>query len=272
MVLPRLGRNQAAVAVITAGVLAGTVVAGVGPGSSAPHEHVSLVAGHPAKVVAARPPVGASLPVATGVRTPGVDCRRAKCVALTFDDGPDIYTDRLLRTLRGAHVRATFFMLGIQVRKFPAIARHVAAAGEEIGDHTWDHRDLTRLDPRAIRAEIAQAKAEIADVIRMEPAMFRPPYGSTNATVARAAGSLGMPEILWNVDTVDWRDRHAAVVAQRAVSDARPGSIILMHDIYGSTVDAVPAIIKGLRQRGFTLVTVSQLLGSPKPGRTYFSR
>jgi peptidoglycan/xylan/chitin deacetylase (PgdA/CDA1 family) len=93
-----------------------------------------------------------------------------------------------------------------------------------------------------------------------------------NPSVAAMVGSAGMPVIQWNVDTLDWRDRYTNVVAQRAVSEARPGSIILMHDIYSSTVDAVPAIIKGLRQRGFTLVTVSQLLGSTRPGQIYFNR
>lgn len=263
-------------AVIAAGALAGAVVAGFDTGPSAPHPRLSLASAHTigsggAVKPAARPPVDAA-PVATGGRIPGVDCRRAKCVALTFDDGPDIYTEQLLRTLRDAHVRATFFMLGIQVQKFPTVARHVAAATEEIGDHTWDHKDLTLITPHDARIEIARARTEIADVIGMWPALFRPPYGSTNPTVAGLAGGLGMPVILWNVDTLDWKDRVAKIVAQRAVSEARPGSIILMHDIYSSTVDAVPAIIKGLRQRGFTVVTVSQLLGSTRPGRTYFNR
>jgi peptidoglycan/xylan/chitin deacetylase (PgdA/CDA1 family) len=163
-------------------------------------------------------------------------------------------------------------MLGIQVQKFPAVARDVADATEEIGDHTWDHRDLTRISPHDARVEIARARTEIADVIGMLPALFRPPYGSVNPSVAAMVGAAGMPVIQWNVDTLDWRDRYTNVVAQRAVSEARPGSIILMHDIYSSTVDAVPAIIKGLRQRGFTLVTVSQLLGSTRPGHTYYNR
>lgn len=272
VVLPHLGRRQAAAAVVAAGVLAGSVVAGIGPSDSSPHSRLSLAGAHTVAVKpAARPPLGPP-PVATGGRAPGLDCRRAKCVALTFDDGPDIYTEQLLRTLRGAHVRATFFMLGIQVRKFPSVARHVAGATEEIGDHTWDHQDLTQISPHDARVEIARARTEIADIIGVLPAVFRPPYGSMNPAVAAMVGSAGMPVIQWNVDTLDWRDRYSNVVAQRAISEARPGSIILMHDIYASTVNAVPAIIKGLRQRGFTLVTVSQLLGPTRPGRIYFNR
>ena len=257
---------------MAAGALAGSFVAGFGTDSTRSHPRLSLSNARTVAVKpAARPPLGPP-PVATGGRLPGVDCRRAKCVALTFDDGPDIYTERLLHTLRSAHVRATFFMVGIQVQKFPAVARHVAGATEEIGDHTWDHQDLTQISPHDARVEIARARTEIADVIGMLPALFRPPYGSMNPAVAAMVGSAGMPVIQWNVDTLDWRDRITNVVAQRAVNQARPGSIILMHDIYPSTVDAVPAIIKGLRQRGFTLVTVSQLLGSPRPGQTYFNR
>lgn len=275
-VLPHLGRRQSAAAVIVAGALAGTIVAGVGHGSSAPHAHLSLSSAHTLtarRIVrpAARPPL-APTPVAIGGRIPRLDCRREKCVALTFDDGPDRYTERLLHTLRGAHVRATFFMLGMQVKQFPTVARHVAAATEEVGDHTWDHKDLTLISPHDARVEIARARTEIAAVIGMWPSLFRPPYGSINPKVAGLVGGLGMPVIQWNVDTLDWRDRNATIVAQRAVSEARPGSIILMHDIYPSTVDAVPAIIKGLRHRGFTLVTVSQLLGSTRPGQTYFNR
>lgn len=251
------------------------LVAGLDTGTTAPHTRLALSAAHTSArdsvKSAARPPLD-DRKIATGGRIPGVDCRRAKCVALTFDDGPDVYTEQLLRTLRGAHVRATFFMVGIQVQKFPRVARDVALATEEIGDHTWDHKDLTALSRHDARIEIARDRTAIGHATGMWPALFRPPYGSTNPMVAGLVGGQGMPVILWNVDTVDWRDRVASVVAQRAVSEARPGSIILMHDIYSSTVDAVPAIIKGLRQRGFTLVTVSQLLGSTRPGQTYFSR
>ncbi|BBH18648.1 glycosyl hydrolase [Nocardioides baekrokdamisoli] len=272
LVLPRLGPCTAVAVAIAVSAVTSSIVAGFEPGTRAPHAAISLAGGRTGAInSAARPPVE-PLPVATGGRMPRVDCRRAKCVALTFDDGPDVYTERLLRTLRAAHTRATFFMLGIQVQKFPTVARHVAAATEEVGDHTWDHKDLTRLSPHDVLVELARARTEIAAATRMWPAVFRPPYGSTNPTVARMVGGLGMPVILWNVDTMDWRDRKTSVVAQRAVNEARPGAIILMHDIYSSTVDAVPAIIKGLRQRGFTLVTVSQLLGSTRPGQTYFSR
>lgn len=260
---------------IVSGTLAGMLVAGLDTGTSAPHTRLALSAAHTSARAhvksAARPPLD-DRKIATGGRVPGVDCRRAKCVALTFDDGPDNYTEQLLRTLRGAHVRATFFMVGIQVQKFPKVARDVALATEEIGDHTWDHKDLTALSRHDARIEIARARTAIGHATGMWPALFRPPYGSTDPTVAGLVGGQGMPVILWNVDTVDWRDRVASIVAQRAVSEARPGSIILMHDIYSSTVNAVPAIIKGLWQRGFTLVTVSQLLGSTRPGQTYFNR
>lgn len=199
-----------------------------------------------------------------------VDCRHLKCVALTFDDGPNRSTADLLKVLRRAHVRATFFMLGIQVQQFPQVARAVARGGHEIGDHTWDHKDLTRMSPHDVKVEIARARTEIAHATGREPQLFRPPYGSTTPTVARLAGALGMPEVLWDVDTQDWLYRHPHDVQHNAVGAAFPGAIILMHDIYPSTVAAVPAIIKQLRERGYTLVTVSQLYGRMRPGVEYF--
>lgn len=102
--------------------------------------------------------------------------------------------------------------------------------------------------------------------------LMRPPYGATNQTVRSVEGRLGLAEILWSVDPQDWKDRNTATVTQRVLAAAKPGAIVLMHDIHPTTVAAAPAIIDGLRKRGYRLVTVSQLLGKPTPGRTYSSR
>jgi peptidoglycan/xylan/chitin deacetylase (PgdA/CDA1 family) len=253
------GARKAVVAVIAAACLGGMAAAGfAGPPSAATaHGAVSLSAAQ-VSVAKAPPPVES------------IDCRHLKCVALTFDDGPGVSTGELLRVLSRAHVHATFFMLGIQVHAYPTLAKQVAAAGHEIADHTWDHKDLTQMSERKVKAEIARARAMILKVTGRAPQLFRPPYGSTTPEVARLAGALGMPEVLWDVDTDDWLYRHAPVVQANAVNAAFPGAIILMHDIYPSTVAAVPGIIKQLRAQGYTLVTVSQLFGTMKPGTEYF--
>lgn len=215
-----------------------------------------------------RPPSDTS--PSPALRPATVDCRRRKCVALTFDDGPANYTDRLLDTLTRAHVRATFFVLGQQVDANPSQARRIVAEGHQIGNHSWSHRDLSALSEADRSREITRTTREVERVTGIVPQLLRPPYGATNAPVDLTAKRLDLPEILWDVDPLDWRDRDSRLVRARVLSHARRGSIILMHDIHRTSVDAVPAIIAGLRSRGFTLVTVSELLGAHlTPGKRY---
>jgi peptidoglycan/xylan/chitin deacetylase (PgdA/CDA1 family) len=198
------------------------------------------------------------------------DCDVKRCVALTYDDGPGLPTPRLLDILARHHAPATFFLVGEMVKWRPATARRTARAGHEIGVHTWDHSDLTRLSARQIESQLTRTYDIIRRVTGVRATLMRPPYGSTNRLVSRIAGRLGLAQILWDVDTADWRDRNAALVASRAINRAHRNSIILMHDIRPTTVDAAARIIRGLRHRGFTLVTVTELLGRTKPGVRYY--
>lgn len=208
-----------------------------------------------------------SAPVPPG----GVDCRLTSCVALTFDDGPGPYTERLLDELDAGHATATFFLVGEQAQTYEAEVRRESSEGFEIGNHTWDHKDLTTLSPADATAEISRTADLIEQLTGTRPALLRPPYGAHNPAVDALVGS---PEILWSVDTIDWRDRDATIVETRAVLGAKPGAIILMHDIHPTTVDAVPTIIQSLREAGYTFVTVSTLLAARtlEPGATYFDQ
>ncbi|MCO6008901.1 polysaccharide deacetylase family protein [Actinoallomurus purpureus] len=203
---------------------------------------------------------------------PEVDCRKAKCIALTFDDGPGPYTTKLLGMLAAHHVKATFFLIGGSIRGREAVVRRELAEGHAIGDHTWSHPQLSVLSDGAIRSQLTRTLGEIRRATGGGTALMRPPYGATNRRVAVVTRHMGFAQILWSVDTNDWRDRNSAIVAHRAVSWARPGGIILMHDIHPTTVNAVPKILAGLARRGFTFVTVPELFGgrSLKPGQTYF--
>jgi peptidoglycan/xylan/chitin deacetylase (PgdA/CDA1 family) len=199
-----------------------------------------------------------------------VDCRIAKCVALTFDDGPGPPTGKLLDILTERDAHATFFMVGQQVERHPRLARRVAEGGFQIGDHTWDHAALTSLTAERIHQEIDRTAAAIHDATGVTPTVMRPPQGLINPVVA---GLVGLPVIVWSVDTQDWRthDEDRTVEAVRA--GVRPGSIVLMHDVYRSTVKAVPRIIDLLRADGYTLVTVSELYGHTlKAGKKYRGR
>lgn len=197
-----------------------------------------------------------------------VNCAIAKCVALTFDDGPGLHTARLLNSLKASNTKATFFVLGTATTTRPAVVRRAAAEGHVVASHGWDHKQFTRLSAAAQRDQIRRTASAVVRAGAPAPTLFRPPYGSYNT----ATRSLGLPVILWNVDPLDWKYRSAPTVTRKVMEQVRPGSIVLLHDIHGSTVDAVPGIIRQLKARGYTLVTVPELLGSPQPGRVYSRR
>lgn len=202
----------------------------------------------------------------------GVDCRRVKCVALTYDDGPAAAsTGRLLDHLRAHRAKATFFMLGTEAATYPRVARRVADEGHEIANHTYGHKDLRKLSSSDVRREVVLGGAAITRATGQFPRYVRPPYGALNARVRAAVNA---PIVTWNVDPRDWADRNARIVTARVLGDVRPGSIVLMHDIHPTTADAAPAIIGGLRKKGYHLVTVSELFGGARltPGTVYRSR
>ena len=184
-----------------------------------------------------------------------VNCQEVACVALTFDDGPSFYTDGLLDTLKEHDVRATFFVLGTQVRIQSETVARMFREGHQIGNHTWDHPNLTKMPDEQIQEQLRLTDDLIVQLIGEPTPFLRPPYGAYNDRVLAASG---LPIIFWSVDPLDWRDRDAATVAAR-IMEAPVGAIILAHDIHKSTVDAVPAIIDALRGRGIEFVTVSKL-------------
>ncbi|MCY4083052.1 MAG: polysaccharide deacetylase family protein [Caldilineaceae bacterium] len=184
-----------------------------------------------------------------------INCREVACVALTFDDGPSYYTEGLLDILKEHNVKATFFVLGTQVRIQSETVQRMFREGHQIGNHTWDHPNLTKMSDDQIREQLQQTDNLIAQIIGESTPFLRPPYGAYNDNVLAASG---LPIIFWSVDPLDWKDRDAATVAARIV-DAPAGAIILSHDIHKSTVDAVPAIITALKSRGIHMVTVTKL-------------
>lgn len=181
-------------------------------------------------------------------------------VALTFDDGPQpTFTPQVLNVLQLYHVQATFFCIGSQVRKYPGIVRQTYQDGDVVGNHTWSHPNLTRLSPDEIRSQIRSASTAIQQTTGRAPTLFRPPYDATNATVGRIAAQLGLVQTEWTIDTRDWQRPGVAAIVSTVLNSARNGSIIILHDGGGDrsqTVQALPLIIKGLRQRGFTFIAL----------------
>ncbi|MFI0371304.1 polysaccharide deacetylase family protein [Actinomadura sp. 1N219] len=200
-----------------------------------------------------------------------IDCDRVKCVSLTFDDGPGPHTARLLDTLKAGGARATFFMLGENVQAHPDVVRRIAMEGHEVANHTWSHPDLTTQSPAEVRSQIQRTQQAVKNASGVAPTLMRPPYGATNTQVGRA---VGMPLILWSVDTLDWQHKSVSRDTRIGVKEPEGGGIVLFHDIHKPSVDAIPKVVDGLKKRGFTLVTVSELFqGKPlQPGQTYNER
>lgn len=195
-----------------------------------------------------------------------VDCTQAKCVALTFDDGPGQYTERLLSMLAEHDVQATFYVVGQDAEARPEVLSQQAAAGHEVQNHTWNHPDLTTLTRAGRRSQIDRASAAVEHATGQQPTELRPPYGAWNAVRKQA----GLPLVLWSVDPEDWKYRDSDRVADHVLSTTRPGDIVFLHDIHETTVDAVPAILEGLSEQGYQFVTVSELFGEPlEDGEVY---
>ena len=199
-------------------------------------------------------------------RIPGATVNRVavpdKVVALTFDDGPHgTLTPKVLDILRNNNVKGTFFMQGCNVTAHPQVVRRMVNEGHEVGNHTWNHAYLSKVSREKAEDQLQRTNEAIRNACGVIPVVMRPPGGYTNAGVASwARQRFGFTTIMWDVDTNDWRKPGSAVVAARAVNGAKPGSIILVHDIHASTVAAVDAFVKGLKNRGYELVTVSELL------------
>lgn len=184
-----------------------------------------------------------------------------KYVALTFDDGPSAeVTPRVLDALAQHDAKATFFMIGNQAKAHPKTAQQVAAAGHEIGNHTVDHADLSKLNPQGIRNEIGQSADSIEQATGIRPYFIRPPYGAFNDTVTNDAATQGDTLILWSVDSLDWQSKNANAVIREIQEEITSGAIVLMHDIHPSTADALPQLLDWLEAQGYQFVTVSQLL------------
>ena len=194
-------------------------------------------------------------------------------VALTYDDGPGGTAEaRILACLKRYGEVATFFYLGNRVAGDSVNVKTAYDMGCEIGNHTWNHPKLTKLKPEELVKQFADTNAAIKAVTGADPTVFRPSYGITDENINRTSA---MPVIMWTVDTMDWKDRDGKkVLASVSKEGDLDGKIILMHSIYESTADATELLIPYLREKGYQLVTVSELIryktgGEPQPGYIY---
>lgn len=200
-----------------------------------------------------------------------------KYIAITFDDGPTGneggLTERLLDGLLERNVHATFFLCGYRVKDFNSMMDRYLSEGHEVGNHTMDHVIMTKDVSDGGYEQVKSNNKLIKSYIGQKPTVMRPCGGAYNDLVREKMKKLGMPLILWNLDTLDWRDRDADTVRDRILNEAQDGSIVLEHDLYETTVDGVLQAIDELQDQGYAFVTVSELAQikgvTLKPGRVY---
>lgn len=199
-----------------------------------------------------------------------INCELEKCVALTFDDGPSIFTNELLDILKEKNISVTFFVLGKSAKVQPETIRRIVEEGHVIGNHGWDHKNFKNISLEQLRKQIDDTNNLIKDISDYSPNLLRPPYGAYDKQILK---NTGMPFVLWNVDPQDWKDRDSRLIKDR-VSKAKRGSIILAHDIYKTTIEAIPEIIDNLLNENIKFVTVPELFAPQEmiAGKVYSQR
>ena len=179
-----------------------------------------------------------------------------KMIALTFDDGPNYNTSKIIDVLNKYDIKATFFVLGSRAINNKDILKKMADSGMEIGNHTYNHLLLTKYDENKIRSEIEDTSEVIYSATKKKPKLLRPSYGSVNNKIKKVAN---MPIIIWDIDTLDWKYHNSKRITSRVVNKVRDGDIILMHDIYSASLNALSNIIPILQDNGYEFVTIDEL-------------
>ncbi len=229
---------------------------------------ILLELGIPAQVSAANASI-----LVSQVATP------TKLIALTFDFGSDVGNlPVILQILTDHQVKSTFFATGEAASQYPDAIRAVLAQGSELGNHSWSHPNFTLISDAQMNEEITKTHTIIREITSQSPKpYFRPPYGALNAAVLQAAGNAGYSQtITWSIDTLDWQGVSATAIQDKVISKAIPGAIVLMHVGSGAahTPEALPGLIKGLREKNYEIVTITQLLSQMKytvrPGDTLY--
>lgn len=281
MIAPALPRTRHARFMIKAAIIPALILAGLPVAlsaqtapSPAPHAAPAATPGLPPDVVVRKAiPVGEPTPVTADAlpRMLPPDAKRvySQCIvespviAITFDDGPDPKgTPRLLDMLKERGIKATFFLVGKNAAAFPDIVKRMRDEGHEIGNHTWDHQQLTRLRETKVMSELQTTHDAIVKACDVAPTLYRPPYGATRLSQQKTIyDQFQYTCILWDVDPNDWRTpRSSKKTHDRVLAQTKAGSIILCHDIHHETVEAMPSTLDDLKARGFQFVTVSQLI------------
>lgn len=206
------------------------------------------------------------------IKKNGTEIKATKYIAFTFDDGPSVNTPYVLKVLKRYGCSATFFQVGNRIYTYRSVEKKIIAEGSEIGNHSWNHANFANLSSAAIRVQVGKTNNRIRKYSGKPAKLMRLPYGSASSTVQAA---VGMPMIMWNVDTMDWSHRNTAKTVAAIMKNPRNGNIVLMHDLYPTSYHASAIAIPELIQRGYKIVSVSKLAKLQgeklKKGMIYYS-
>lgn len=200
-----------------------------------------------------------------------INCSKKSCIALTFDDGPGRYTQKLLDILKQRNVKATFFIIGSKIEKKKDLLERMAKEWHQIGNHSWTHPNFTKISEAERKNELANTSNKIEEVTWIKTSIFRPPFWAINEEIEK---ETRYPIILWDVDTRDWDRPKTETIIANALEWTQTGSIILIHDIYERSVEAIPRIVDTLQAGWFTFVTIEELFstGGLEKGKVYTRR
>lgn len=194
-----------------------------------------------------------------------------KVISLTFDDGPGKYTKELVDFLVENDVSSTFFMIGQNIELYPNNVKYAYDNGMEIGNHTYDHKNLKKLDEEEIQEQINKVDEKLENIIGTKSRLYRPPGGNKNDLVL---STINKPCIIWNVDTIDWKVRDKDKIIDTVLEKVDDGDIILFHEIYPTTIEAIKVLVPKLKKMGYEMVTVSKLYElkgiSLESGKVYY--
>lgn len=205
----------------------------------------------------------AAIHTATSKRELPIYCvdKKEKLVSLSFDAAwGNEQTSTLINTLNEHNVKATFFLVGNWVDKYPDSVREIADSGNEIGNHSDTHPHMSKLSSEKIKGEIESCNEKIKNITGKSPELFRAPYGEYNNSVVETVKNLNMYCIQWDVDSLDWKDPTAEQIKDKIIKKVKPGSIVLMHNGAKNTPEALPMVIEALQSQGYKIVPISELI------------
>lgn len=183
-------------------------------------------------------------------------------VAITFDDGPYLLTEKYIEILKAYDVRATFFLIGVQIEKYPDDAKMIIDNGYEIGIHSYGHKQLTRMSTGSMEEDFRKSLTAVRNLTETDIRFFRPPFGDFNDNIIQTAKTHKLTTILWCVDPRDWQRNDPDRIARHVIEKADNGAIVLLHEGRHGTLEALPRIIEGLWDKGFEIVSLSELLSA----------